>query len=136
MPKFEKGQSGNRAGKKPGTLNRQPVMLKDASGQILALMIEQALDGNFEAQRFLLDRTLPRMKAVTPADAFDLNTNAPRLEQIKVLMQQVANGTLAASTASEVVDMVEASAKIEEIDNLRTELAALRRVLEARGKKK
>jgi hypothetical protein len=64
--RFAPGQSGNPAGKKPGTRNRATLLadvLRDGEGEAAArLIIDKALAGNSVALRFLLDRLIPRRR--------------------------------------------------------------------------
>jgi hypothetical protein len=70
MP-FKKGQSGNPAGRKPGTLTKQDKLrLQIAEGVpgILKAMQAKAEAGDTAAAKLLLERTLPPLKTVdTPA---------------------------------------------------------------------
>jgi hypothetical protein len=134
MAPFKPGQSGNPAGKKKGTVNRQLAMLREAADKVLPLVVEKALAGDTDAQKLILDRAIPKAKAVTPAEPFSLPDGA-LLEQVQAVLRQVADGELSPTAAAEVVNMVAAAAKVEEIDQLRNEVNSLKRVLEKRKKK-
>jgi hypothetical protein len=62
--RFVPGQSGNPAGKKPGTRNRATVLREAlADGEDVAaarIVIDKALAGNGVAARFIIDRLEPR----------------------------------------------------------------------------
>ena len=135
MGKFQKGQSGNPGGKKPGTVSRQLAALREAAGKVLPLVLVRAIDGDPDAQRLILDKGLPRLKAVTPSEAFNL-PGGDLLNQVQAVLRQVADGELSPTAAAEVVGMVGIAAKVEEIDQLRHEVINLKRVLETRGRKK
>jgi hypothetical protein len=64
--RFVPGQSGNPAGKKPGTRNRATLLadaLREGEGETAArLIIDKALAGHGVALRFLLDRLIPRRR--------------------------------------------------------------------------
>ena len=134
MPKFKPGQSGNPAGRPKGSVNRQLSELRKAADKVLPLVIEKALAGDSDAQRLILDRALPRMKAVTPPEPFTL-PEGQLLDQVQAVLRQVAEGELSPTAAVEVVGMVATAAKVEEIDNLRAELKSLKRILERRQTK-
>ena len=134
MTKFKQGQSGNPAGRPKGSINRQLAELRAAAEKVLPLVVEKALAGDTDAQRLILDRALPRMKAVTPAEAFMLPEGA-LLEQVQAVLRQVADGELSPTAAAEIVGMVATAAKVEEVDQLRNEVNSLKRVLEGRKKK-
>src|SRR5450432_3188464 len=62
--RFIPGQSGNPAGKKPGTRNRATVLREAlAEGEDIAtarIVIDKALAGDAVAARFIVDRLTPR----------------------------------------------------------------------------
>jgi hypothetical protein len=68
--RFKPGQSGNPAGKKPGTRNKLTVlletMLDDKAEAILARSIEKAAQGNAASERLWVPRMVPlaRRRAV------------------------------------------------------------------------
>lgn len=134
MGKFQPGQSGNPAGRKKGSVNRQLAMLREAAEKVLPLLVERALAGDFDAQRMIMDRALPRLKPMTPPEPFTL-PDGDLLVQIQTVLRQVADGELSPTAAAEVVGMVATAAKVEEIDQLRNEVNSLKRVLEQRKKK-
>jgi len=134
MGKFKPGQSGNPKGRAKGSINRQLAALREAADKVLPLVVEKALAGDTDAQKFLLDRALPRMKPMSPAEPFTL-PEGDLLDQVQVVLRQVADGELSPTAAAEVVGMVATAAKVEEIDSLRAELNSLKRVLEARRKR-
>jgi uncharacterized protein DUF5681 len=61
--KFRKGQSGNPQGKPKGTKNRATLaaerLLNDDLDNICRKLIEEALTGNVQAIKLVLDRVLP-----------------------------------------------------------------------------
>jgi len=134
MSKFKPGQSGNPAGRKPGTINRQLAALRAAADKVLPLVVEKALAGDADAQKLILDRALPRVKPMSPAETFTL-PEGELLGQVQAVLRQVADGELSPTAAAEVVGMVATAAKVEEVDQLRNELNSLKRVLEGREKK-
>lgn len=131
MAKFKKGESGNPAGRKPGSVNNALRLLRDAADDILPLVIERAKAGDADAQRLIFDRAVPRLRPVTPADPLPM-PDGDFAEQARALLRAIADGELSPTTAAEVAGIIAQAAKVEEIDNLRDELAALRAILEAR----
>ena len=134
MSKFQPGQSGNPTGRPKGTVNRQLVALRAAADRVLPLVVERALAGDADAQKLILDRALPRVKPMSPAEAFTL-PEGDLLDQVQAVLRQVADGELSPTAASEVVNMITAAARLEETDNLRAEVHSLMRVLQGRKMK-
>lgn len=134
MGKFKPGESGNPAGRPKGSINRQLRALREAADKVLPLVVEKALAGDADAQRLILDRALPRVRPMSPAEPFTL-PEGDLLDQVQAVLRQVADGEMSPTAAAEVVGMVATAAKVEEIDQLRNEINSLRRVLEGRKKK-
>jgi len=129
--KFKPGESGNPGGRPPGSANASLRLLRDAAEIILPLVIAKAKAGDADAQKLILDRALPRLRPVTPAEPLPM-PDGDFAEQARALLRAIADGELSPTTAAEVAGIIAQAAKVEEIDNLRDELAALRAVLEAR----
>ena len=66
MSKFEKGTSGNPAGRPPSNMTaaklRELITADDVQG-ILSAIIEQAKAGDIQAAKLILDRVLPPLKS-------------------------------------------------------------------------
>jgi hypothetical protein len=67
--RFLPGQSGNPAGKQPGTRNRATLLREalrgDEDKRVARIVIDRALAGDAVAARFLLDRLSPRPRGRT-----------------------------------------------------------------------
>src|SRR5262245_60466760 len=108
--RFQPGQSGNPAGKKPGTLNhatRWAHKLGDGAvdgfaDQVIAL----ANKGDFRALKFLLDRVDPKPRGCPVALAFTEEMSV--LDKFIALSQAMAAGAITpdeARTAARVPDL-------------------------------
>jgi hypothetical protein len=78
---FQKGKSGNPKGRPPATINGiKPAELRerilDASGELLNVLIQAALNGDTRAAMYLLDKVLPDVKEAAK--------EPPPVESIKV----------------------------------------------------
>jgi len=128
---FKKGESGNPAGRPRGSVNKNLQMLRDAASAILPDLIARAKDGDLEAQKLILDRGTPRLRAVSMPEAMPL-PDGTLTDQARALVAQVAAGNLSTTVAAEIAGIITASARVEEVDQLRDELKALRALLEGR----
>ena len=131
MARYKKGESGNPAGRPLGSLNRSLRILRDAAEEILPDLIERAKTGDFEAQRLLLNKGIPRLRPVNLPEPLTLPTGS-LTEQAKALVALVADGDLSTTVAAEIASLLTTAARVEEVDQLRDELKALRTILEGR----
>ena len=97
--RFLPGQSGNPAGKKPGTRNRATVLraaLADGEEKAAArIVIDKALSGDAVAARFIVDRLMPRPRSRTIE--LDLPAGAGAAGILAA-----SNATIAAMAAGEI----------------------------------
>ncbi|MCL2012416.1 MAG: DUF5681 domain-containing protein [Cystobacterineae bacterium] len=115
MPRFKPGQSGNPAGRRKGSINRQLAALREVSDKVLPLVTKKALAGDFDAQKLILERALPRMKALSPPEAFSL-PEGDLLSQVQAVLRQVAAGELSPTVAAEVASVAASIARVKEVD--------------------
>lgn len=130
---FKPGQSGNPAGKRPGTRNRATRALEELlDGEAEALTrkaIEMALAGDLTALRLCLDRILPPLKSWPVS--FELpaiNDPEDARTASAALLSAVAAGSLTPADAAEIGKLVDAYVKAIEV----TEVLARLRELEQR----
>ena len=134
MARFQKGQSGNPGGRPPGSVNKSLRILRDAAETILPDLIERAKSGDLEAQKLILDRGIPRLRAVSMPEALAL-PDGTLTDQAKALVALIAEGNLSTTVAAEIAGIITASARVEEVDQLRDELKTLRALLEGRSER-
>ena len=128
---FKKGESGNPAGRPRGSVNKNLQMLRAAAEAILPDLIDRAKSGDLEAQKLILDRGIPRLRAVSMPEAMAL-PGGTLTDQAKALVALIAEGNLSTTVAAEIAGIITASARVEEVDQLRDELKTLRALLEGR----
>lgn len=130
---FKPGQSGNPSGKPPGAKNRATVMaqaLFDGEAEVLARkVIELAKTGDLSALRICMDRLCPPLKA----QAAPVHLEIPQTDNISQIastfIQAAADGQLPPDVAAQLVSAVGTLARVVEIDELKTRLAALESVV-------
>lgn len=99
---FQPGQSGNPAGRPRGSVNKNLAMLRDAVEKVLPLVVERALNGDAEAQRLILEKGLPKLKAIDPPIEFVL-PNEEYSSTAHNIFAQVSKGELPLSYARQIL---------------------------------
>jgi Family of unknown function (DUF5681) len=122
MP-FQPGQSGNPAGKAPGTRNRVTraveLMLDGEIEEITRKAIELAKAGNGHAIGLCLTRLCPPAKdRPVPFDMPPMATTADAVAATGAIVNAVAAGELTPSEAAELARLVETFAKTLQIHDL------------------
>jgi hypothetical protein len=110
--RFEKGQSGNPAGRPPGTRNKATLlaeaMFQDEAEAIIRTAIGKAKEGDITAIRLCLDRVFPRQR--DRATAFELPpiaSAADALAALTTIVAGVSAGDLTAAEGSELSKLVD-----------------------------
>jgi hypothetical protein len=127
---FKPGQSGNPAGKRPGTRNRATRALEELlDGEAEALTrkaIELALAGDMTALRLCLDRILPaRRDRLVVFEMPSIHSAADAKTASAALLAAVAAGSLTPSEASEVGKLVDGYVKAIEVTEVLARLEKL-----------
>ena len=124
---------GNRAspGRPPG---RGPVAEMRAAlvtdlDKIIDTLKAQALAGDAQAIRIILDRVLPALRPVDMPTTLDLPADGTLADQARAVVQAAADGDLAPAQAAQIVTALGGVAKIIET----TELVRRIEALEARS---
>ena len=126
MARFEKGQSGNPAGRPPGIVSQMKLresIAKDIP-EILSAMVEQAKAGDTQAARLLLDRTLPAIKPtdtpiVLPLAGSDLGADG------RAVIEATGQGNVTPDQAKTLLSGLGTLARITEVDELVRRIEAL-----------
>jgi hypothetical protein len=127
---FQKGRSGNPAGRQPGCRNRTTMaaeLLLEGEGEALTRRaIELALEGDSAALKLCLERILPQRRSRRVV--FDL----PPIDRIEDLgkaigsvLQEAASGQLFLDEAAALIGMMEARRKALETIDLEQRLQVL-----------
>ncbi len=126
---FKKGQSGNPNGRPRGAVGQRTKLLKELESDLPALITAlktNALAGDTQALKLLLDRLLPVKKA-----AHEL-VELPELEQAQTLVDKagavldaVAMGEVAPDIGAQLVHAVGVLSKVAEVQDLEARISAL-----------
>jgi hypothetical protein len=110
--RFEKGQSGNPAGRPPGARNKATLlaeaMFEGEAEAIVRMAIGKAKEGDITAIRLCLDRVIPRQR--DRATAFDLppiDSAADALAALTTIAAGVRAGDLTPAEGSELSKLVD-----------------------------
>lgn len=123
---WKPGQSGNPKGRPPGTseVAKLRAAIAEHVPAIIERLREQALEGDVQAARLLLERTVAPLKAMEPAQALTL-PDGTLTEQGRAVLASVAGGELAPSQGAALVTAIGTLARVTEIDELAARVAAL-----------
>lgn len=119
--RWKPGQSGNPAGRKPGTSEVQRIRdgIRESLPGILQRLTSQALEGDTQAARLLLERTIPPLKPQDPPAPLPMDTAAAWGAQARQVLAAVSRGDVSASTAAGLLGVLDAAAKLSDLDDMK-----------------
>ncbi len=125
-PPWKPGQSGNPAGRPKGTgeIGKLREAIKGHVPAIIARLTAQALEGDVQAARLLLERTVAPLKAVEPTQPLTL-PDGTLTEQGRAVLASVADGVLAPGQGAQLVAAIGQLARVAEVDELAARITAL-----------
>lgn len=131
---WKPGQSGNPKGRAPGSSEVAKIraaIAADLPG-ILKTLVEQALAGDTQAARLLLDRVLPPLKPQEQAQAIALPAGS-LTEQGRAILTAVAAAELAPGQGAQLLSAIGSLARVAEIDELAQRIEALEKQQQEAG---
>jgi len=116
---WKPGQSGNPAGRKPGTgeVAQIRAAIAERVPELLTAMMAKALDGDVGAARLLLERAVAPLKAAEQTQALAL-PDGTLTQQGRAVLACVAAGELAPGQGAALVSAIGTLARVAEIDEL------------------
>ncbi len=125
--KFQKGKSGNPAGRPKGTKNSSSALreaIREELPSILRNLIELARGGDTQAAGVLLSRALPPLRPVS--EATPIPTPGESLgERAEAVSAAALSGVISPTTAAELMSVLSGHARITEIADLEQRITAL-----------
>lgn len=125
--KFQKGKSGNPAGRPKGTKNSSNTFreaIREELPSILRNLIELARGGDTQAAGVLLSRALPPLRPVS--EATPIPTPGESLgERAEAVSAAALSGVISPTTAAELMSVLSGQARITEIADLEQRITAL-----------
>ena len=125
--RWKAGESGNPAGRKPGTGEVAAIRAAIAARlpELLAAMMTKALEGDIGAARLLLERAIAPLKAIEQAVAVELPNDGTLTAKATAVLSATAAGDLAPGQAAQLIAALGALAKISEVDELAARITKL-----------
>jgi hypothetical protein len=129
---FQKGQSGNPAGKPKGMRNRATLMaeklMQDDAEQVVRAVVEKAKQGDMTAARLIIERIAAVRKGrPMTLDLPDAKTIADLAAAMASLVRAMATGEVAPDEAATIAGVFEIRRKTIESVDFEERLAALER---------
>jgi hypothetical protein len=129
---FQKGQSGNPAGRKPGSRNKHTIatekLFEEDAEKLVKVAIKLAEEGDIGALRLCLDRICaPQRHRPVPFDMPQLGMAADAVGAMSTLVEGIATGELSAPEAAELAKVIQGFAKALETTDHDKRIANLER---------
>jgi len=124
--RWKPGESGNPAGRKPGTgdVAKIRAAIADRVPELLAKLMAQALEGDTAAARLLLERAIAPLKAAEQPQALTL-PDGSLTDQGRAVLACVAAGELAPGQGAALLGAIGTLARVTEVDELAARVAEL-----------
>ncbi len=128
--KFQKGRSGNPKGKAKGTKNRATIfaetLLKDEVESICRRLIQEALTGNIQAIKMVLDRIFPsRRDCPITIELPKIQNSSHVLQAIGSITAAVGNGEISPSEGEALSRIIDVHVKAIEAHDCEKRLSKL-----------
>lgn len=124
--RWKAGESGNPAGRKPGSgeVAKLRAAIAAKVPELLAVLADRALAGDIGAARLLLERTIAPLKASEEVVSLAMPDGA-LTDQGRAVLAAVASGALAPGQGAALLASLGALAKLTEADELERRIKAL-----------
>jgi hypothetical protein len=133
--RWKPGQSGNPAGRKPGSgsVAALRASLAECLPDVLSNLTKAAVAGDMQATRILLDRVLPPLRAEEGPVSIDIPAMSSLTAKAEAVLTAAASGEVGTSQATQMISALGTTARIMEAEELEKRIAALETAI---GKKR
>lgn len=124
--RFQPGKSGNPKGRPRGVgeVSKIRAAISAHVPAIIKALVDRALDGDPQAAKLLLERSIPALKPVDMGLALPLSGDT-LTEQGAAIFAAVANGTIAPSQGAALLAGLDTLARLRESDEFERRLSRL-----------
>jgi hypothetical protein len=134
MPPFEKGQSGNPAGRPPGARNRMTMLMEEMfdsqAEPVIRKVLAKAMTGDATAMRLCLDRMVPaRRSRPAPFELPRLTGAGDAAQAAAAVVTAAAEGALTPQEAAAVAKVIDVFARTRSAADVEERLTALERMV-------
>jgi len=117
--KFQPGQSGNPAGRPPGSRNKKTIALEESfierADEILNHVIDRAKDGEKTAMRLCMERiSAPRRERPVAIELPVIEGPADARKAIAVVTAELAEGSLTITEATRLIALIDRTLRLVE----------------------
>lgn len=128
--KFQKGRSGNPKGKIKGTRNKATLvaeqLLQGELETICRRLLQEAVEGNMQAIKMVLDRVLPPKRNIPIIiDLPKLENSADALNAIAFVTMAVSRGDLSVEEGEALSRMIDVYIRAVEVHDYETRLSKI-----------
>ncbi|WP_148863277.1 hypothetical protein [Marinobacter fonticola] len=116
--------SGNPSGR-PKAADDLRRRLESGVGDAAEAVLKAAKEGDLNACRIIIERTLPALRPHHAAVRFEIDPAAPLADQGRAIVAAVADGQLPPDQGKALLDGIASLARITEIDELAARIAKL-----------
>jgi len=124
---WEKGESGNPAGRPPGVRDKRTAMrelLVPHAEELVAKVVEMAKEGDTTALRICIDRLMPPLKGRDEPAPLPTLTGSLG-DRGRAVLDALANGELTPEQAGTMLSAIATQARIVEVEEIEARVAAL-----------
>jgi hypothetical protein len=117
--KFQPGQSGNPAGRPPGSLNKKTIALEEVfierADEVLNQIIDRAKDGEKTAMRLCMERiSAPKRERPVAVELPVIESPADARKAIAVVTTELAEGSLTITEATRLIALIDRTLRLVE----------------------